>query len=334
MENNKSKLQRNLKKDNIYIIISIIFLAILVICIVKSDEKSKEPIPEPISLINSTRVNEYSTMYVQYLTEPFASKDDMECSFAMDKDNNMYIIVLNEDNVKSLQQIKNYTYSDDEDIQMPESVQIFGRTQEISLDLKKLAIESYNQIYNEQIINEDNFYEHLSDMYLNTKLPPRDDTIYVIIEFICFIMAITSLMVYFKRKFKTRKTLKEYTSNGTLEYIYDQLDEMGAMECIIGKLFLTREYIIDAFEGLSIIKYDDIKWIYPMKVTQYGMTVGIYIEIVKHNKQRIKICRFGSFNTMKRNDIFIAVYTEICNRVPNALKGYTNENMKLSKNKQ
>jgi hypothetical protein len=332
MESNKAKLQKSLKKDNIYLVVAIIFLAILVICIVKSDKKSKEPAPDPISLINSTRVNEYATLDVQYLTEPFASKDDIECSFAMDKDNNMYIIVLNEDDLKRLQQIKDYTYSDDEDKQMPESVQIFGRTQEIPLDLKKLAIESYNEIYNEQIINEDNFNEHLSNVYLNTKLSPRDDTIYVIIEFICFIMILVLLIKYYKRKSKTRRTLKEYTSNGTLEYIYDQLDEMGARECIIGKLFLTREYIIDIFEGLSIIKYEDIKWIYPMKLTQYGSTVGTYIEVVKHNKQIIKICEFGGSNNVKRNDIFTAVYMEICNNVPNALKGYTSENMKLSKN--
>ena len=332
MENNKAKLQKSLKKDNIYLILIVIFLAILVICIVKADEKSKEPLPKPVSLIKTTRVNEYATMYVQYLTEPFASKDDKECCFALDKDNIMHIVELNRDDLKRLQQIKDYTYSDDDKMQMPESVQIFGRTRSIPLDLKKLAIESYNEIYNEQVINENNFNDYLGNVYLNTKLSPRDDTIEIFIEIISIAIIILLLEIYNRKKYKTKKTLKECTSNGTLDYIYNQLDEMGTMECIMGKLFLTREYIIDVFDGLSIIKYDDIKWIYPMKVKQNGITVGSYIEIVKHNKQKIKISEIRGFNTKKRNNIFTAVYIEICNRVPNALKGYTDENIKLSKN--
>lgn len=89
---------------------------------------------------------------------------------------------------------------------------------------------------------------------------------------------------------------------------------------------------MDACEGLSIIKYDDIKWIYPMDVKHDGISVGKYVQVVKNNKQKVNFFEFGGFNTKKRNDIFTAIYIEICNRVPNALKGYTDENIKLSKN--
>lgn len=331
MESNKEKLLTVLKENKIYLLIAIVFIAIIGFCISISYVKNKEPLPKPVDLANSTKDNEYSTMYVQYLTEPFATRNNEECRFAIDQNNIIYIIELSQNDLNRLEQIKEYTYSDDDTLSMPAPVQIFGRTQEITPDLKKIAIESYNEIYDEQTVNESNFENYLGTVYLNTKLPPRDNSTEMSVEVISFLFAVSFLSKYIRCRTKTEKALKEYISNGTLDYIYNQLNDVDTIEYIKGRLYLTKDYIIDISDGLSIIKYDDIAWIYPCRITQYGMTKNTYIEVVKHDKQKIKISEFKGSKTKKKEEIFTKIYRDICGRLPNALKGYTDANNNFQK---
>jgi hypothetical protein len=332
MESNKIKLQKNIIKYNIYLIPIAILLIIIGFGIIKADEKSKQPIPEPIPIANIKGADEYASIDVQLLTDPFASDDEDEYRFVMDKDKYIYIAVLSKNDVEILKEINEYTYSDDDNIKIPATIKIVGMTQEIDPKLKKLAIESYNELYGENLLNENNFKEYIANVYLNTKLSPSDISLETGIVGLSAIFVIILLIIYLEMIIRTKRTLREYTLNGTLDYIYYQLDQLDTLEYNKGKIFLAREYIVTSKEGLIIIKYDDIKWMYPYIVERHGITVGRYIKIVKNDKTKVTVSVIQGFDKNNGTEIFNTVYNEICQRAPNALSGYTQENMKLSKN--
>lgn len=330
MESNKMKLQKSIKKYNMLLILIVILMVIIGVCVVKAYEKSKQELPEPVNMISVNTFNKYVSIDVQLLTDPFASNDEQEFCFAADRDNNMYILVLSENDLERLKAIREYTYSEDETSM--DTVKIQGITQVIPLDLKKLAIESYNEIYNEGLLNDNNFEEYMGNVYLDTNLSPLDNSGETAIGILCAICAISLLIIYIKMAIITKATLRECELNGTLEEIYTQLDEIDALEYKKGKTFLTREFILDICEGLVIIKYDDIKWIYPFNIKRYGITIKKYIEIVKNDNKKIRILGIDVFGSKKEMEIFNTIYIEICKRVPNAMIGYTEENKNISKN--
>ncbi|MDF2866277.1 MAG: hypothetical protein K0R72_1095 [Clostridia bacterium] len=328
MESKKAKLQKRIRKYNISLITIVIMIIIIGVCVVIAYEKSKQQLPEPINMANVNKADEYASIDVSLLTEPFAEKDEQKCSFALDKNNYMYVVVLSEIDTERLKEVKNYTYTEDENVEIPDIVKIKGMTQQIPSDLKKLIIESYNELYEENLINEENFEEYLGNVFLDTRLSPVNYSLELFIGIVSAIFAIA----YIRTMIITKSTLKKYTLNGSLDYIYDQLDEIDTLEYNKGKTFLTREYILDTSDGLVIIKYDEIKWVYPYSIVQYGITTSKTIVIVKNDKRRVQIAGIAGFGKKEKMEMYNEVYYEICRKSPNALKGYTEENKKISKN--
>lgn len=330
MESNRKKVENKIKKNNMYLIPIVILAIIIGLCIYSADEKSKKPLPDPIKVLDTNKTGEYASMDIQMLTESFATNDVDECHFAMDKDNYICIVVLNKEDTDRLQQIKEYTYSEDE--VAPKAVTVKGVTQEITDDLKKIAIESYNEIIGDQLLNNDNFEEYIGNIYLDTKVSPIDYSFEMGIGILSGTFLFILLIYYLKAIVTTKSTLKKYTLNGSLEYIYSQLDQLDTQAYANGKIFLTREYIIDISNGLVILKYDDIKWIYPYNIKRYGITVGRYLEILNFEKKKFRILATEGIIRKNKLEEFETVYIEICKRAPNSMHGYTQENLQKSKN--
>lgn len=328
MENNRLKVQKRINKYNISIITIVILIAVIGLCIFKAYEKSKQQLPEPVSMSSVNIPDVYASIDVSLLTEPFAENDESECSFVVDKNEYLSVVVLSDDDIERLKAIKEYTYSDDESIEAPESIKIQGMTQVIPEDLKKIIIESYNELYDDNSLNEENFEEYMGNVYLNTKLSPINYSVEILAGILSGIFAI----IYIKTIISTRLTLRKYTLNGSLEYIYSQLDQIDTVVYNKDKFFLTREYIVDCSNGLVIIKYDDIRWIYPFQIVQYGITTDKSIIIVDKDKKRFKVLEMWGIGKKERTEMYDIVYNEICKRAPNALKGYTSENKRQLQN--
>lgn len=328
MENNRLKVQKRINKYNISIITIVILIAVIGLCIFKAYEKSKQQLPEPVSMSSVNIPDVYASIDVSLLTEPFAENDESECSFVVDKNEYLSVVVLSDDDIERLKAIKEYTYSDDESIEAPESIKIQGMTQVIPEDLKKIIIESYNELYDDNSLNEENFEEYMGNVYLNTKLSPINYSV----EILAGILSGIFVIIYIKTIISTRLTLRKYTLNGSLEYIYSQLDQIDTVVYNKDKFFLTREYIVDCSNGLVIIKYDDIRWIYPFQIVQYGITTDKSIIIVDKDKKRFKVLEMWGIGKKERTEMYDIVYNEICKRAPNALKGYTSENKRQLQN--
>lgn len=330
MESNRVKLENRIKKLQLYLIPILLLAVIIALCIVSGYEKSKQPLPEPVKIINAGNSEVYASVSVQMLTDPFASDDENEYHFAVDKDNYMCIVVLNNNDAARLKQIMDYTYSEG-DVTVPDAITITGRTQSIESDLKEIAIDSYNEMIEDDLLNEENFEDYMGNIYLDTKLSPISYYTETVIVACALIFEVILLVCYFNAVIKTKSTLKKYTLNGSLEYIYSQLDQLDTLIFLNGKTFLTREYVVDVSDGLTIFKYDDIKWIYPAKLTQYGITVGRYIKVINIDNKQFTLFSINGFSKKNKLEEFEKAYFEICKRSPNALNGYTAENINRSK---
>ncbi len=142
------------------IVISIFISIIMIIC---SNES-------PIDLKEIKKSEDYAKIDVQVMTDFFAttdySKSIHKTYFVWDKEN-VYIVDLDDENKKKLDEIYRYSYSTN-DIEAPKSVTIKGIAKKIPSDLKELATQSINKILGEELVNQNNFFDTFGDFYLDT----------------------------------------------------------------------------------------------------------------------------------------------------------------------
>ena len=88
-----------------------------------------------------------------------------------------YIIDLNFETIDKLKDIQEYTYSTDANATKPETVKIYGVTEEISTELKKKIIEYYNEgLEDDEKIDESVFENYFGSVMLNVRKSPVDTT--------------------------------------------------------------------------------------------------------------------------------------------------------------
>ena len=88
-----------------------------------------------------------------------------------------YIIDLNFETIDKLKDIQEYTYSTDANATKPETVKIYGVTEEISTELKKKIIDYYNEgLEDDEKIDESVFENYFGSVMLNVRKSPVDTT--------------------------------------------------------------------------------------------------------------------------------------------------------------
>ena len=55
------------------------------------------------------------------------------------------------------------------------------------------------------------------------------------------------------------------------------------------KLYLTKDYIVDLSQGLTILKYDEIVWAYPYEYRYNGLLVNKNVKVVDNKNQAYDI---------------------------------------------
>ncbi len=333
MENNETKLKKGIRNYNKLLIVAIIFIIISIYFSFKSLEKAKEPLPQPVNMLSTDEEGKYATIDVQTSTDAFAKDDINSYSFVSDQNKYMYVVSLSNEDILRLTKNTEYIYSNDENIELPEIVKITGVTHKINDDLKKLMIKSYNEIFSVDYVTDENAESYFGSVYLDTKERPVNNSFEIACSGISGIIGITLLIVYISMIFRTKKTIKKYILNNTLEYIYYQLSEIDTQEYNKSTVFLTREYAIDITNGLVIIKYDDIKWIYIYQTSRYGISISKSIIVVTNDNIKYNIMGMSAINTKTKKESFNTIFNEICKRSPNAMIGYTEENIRASKEK-
>lgn len=219
----------------------------------------------PVSFNVYDGENIYGSIRSQMMTLEFASdfKETNHYYFVYDEDLLPYIVQIHGDLSEESLKIQSYLY-ESESGEVPEPVTFYGMSVPIEEDIRQYAIESYNEMWGEELVTEDNFSGYFGEYYLDTTRKPRstaDDNVYLFLSF-SFILALTATLFLIsrlkgqslKRSIATRKAWTEED----LLVLDGQLLHPTTAVYEKEQLYLTNDYIVTNAEGFEIIPYGDI----------------------------------------------------------------------------
>lgn len=276
-----------------------------------------------------TEIGKYVYLQIDGLSDVIATygENEIEKYYIAINGYNWYIVSLSSTDLEELKNIQAYTYGQIDN--KPASVTIYGITEEVPEDLKKIAIDFYNKgLEDDEKITIDDFENYFGSVMLNTTKDPVDLTIETIVGLISIITLFVVVIIQFFNKLIRIKVNKYLEKNNYKEELEKQLSNNIEETFFNEKLIITKDFLIDTTNGsFVVVKFSDIKWIYMYRLKYYGV-VSISNNIIIQLKDGKT--QFQCLNTKgKISDEFENAFEKICKKVSNdTLKGYTQENIK------
>lgn len=285
--------------------------------------------PDTIDIEEISGENQYVNCEVDAITESIAnySKDDniIDEYYLATDGSRVYILNLSKAQYSLLcNELQN---------QSGEGVTINGLTKNIQSDLKQIAIDIYNDAYETDTLTSENFGEYFVPYLINAKYNPNGSaTILKGIGYIFGFLTISFGIYYIFIIVKSRKNIDKFSKDNNLEELIKQLSSSSKVEYEKSKIIFLNDYIISYASVIRIINYKDIIWIYPYDFRVYGMVTTKRIMIVTKDKKQYVIANTSTFGKKGKNN-HEKCMNEIIKRRPNALIGYTVENI-IAMNKE
>ena len=242
-----------------------------------------------------------------------------------------YYIVFDANDLMYLVRLTDSTYYRLEDIYENDpdnfSYKIVGYIYDTPNELEEIVIDVYNEAMEEEIVTEDNFDMYFGKTYLDeTKTPVTVSSaatvIFIVIGVLTGIFAFAFLLVYIINSSRRKKVLKQYSE----EDLESELDKNSTIAYEKQKVYLTDKYLISSANGLSVIEYNDLAWMYNEKRSYNGIPTGVTLLGYKTNGKVAQIA-----TTWKNEEILKEIMTKIYEKNSNILVGFTPENKKQFK---
>ncbi len=227
----------------------------------------------------------------------------------------MYVAFLNETEYKKL----------NTDSIHDNPIKVSGITKTIPSDIKKLALEAYNEnVEKENQLTSSEFNEFFGVLYLDqTEVDPAMVICLIVgiiawmTGFICFI---TQIILFIRLKGKLKKI-----SDEDFEKLNEELDAEEAFYYKNAKLSLTKSYIVDFAHGLKVIKYSDLLWMYKYEYRYNGVNTQLSIILYTEDKKRHVVAALPGY-TKKSKELNREIMESIMDKNQKMLVGYTKEN--------
>lgn len=305
------------------IVLMVMALSSLAFGFFEMNEEKKNP----ANFLNASKEGEVGAINVTLVTSAFAvpedENDDEKVYMVYDEENYMYLVSMRDVEFEKLKDIYEYTYNEEIE-EAPEPVKLIGTATKVPSDLKKLAIDYYNEIFTDAKLTSSNFANQFGDYYLDTtKTPAGDNFIFCAMSAgLLTIVAICLIIGFFNNRKDSKKSLAKF--EGNLEKLEKELNNSSTMDYKKYKLFLTDNYIVTYASGLKVVDYKDIVWLYPKEVTYRGSTTRT-VYVVTNDSKMNTVCNMGL--TKKTRPEMDEIYQAVLLKLPkDALAGYTNEN--------
>lgn len=204
---------------------------------------------------------------------------------------------------------------------------IYGMSEEIPQDLKEVAVDIYNQLYQTDEVTIDNFNNYLVPYLINLKANPNSSAqILRGIGILSGIIAIIFGIYCIFAMLKNRNNIKKFNNEYSLNSIIEQLKDTTNIEFKKCKVLFLKDYIISYSSIINIIKYDDIVWMYPYDFRVYGIVTNKRIIIITKDKKQYVLANISAFGKDSKEQ-YKKCMDEIVKRNSNILIGYTPENI-------
>lgn len=165
-------------------------------------ETKQEPAEEVALWFDPTTDNDGRQMVeFEMMSYPFASfeySDAQGLYFVFDSDMSAYIVCMDNSRYEN-EFLGIYEYTFDESTEMPAAGIVEGYAMPIDDNLKAIAIEEFNILWDDEVLNDDNFEEYLGSFYLDTTYHPgaEEESPVTTIFAGIFILAVGIYMIYY-----------------------------------------------------------------------------------------------------------------------------------------
>ena len=254
----------------------------------------------------------------------FAVYDDTSDAYYFVTDGDyIYIVYMSVDKYKEIS-------NDDSD---SEYVKVKGVTSTTTKDVKEIAVDSYNEIFElsdgEEITMAD-FNNYFGSVYLDMTNDTSDaGGMEFLLGIIVFFTGLVCFLTNDRVRRGYKKSLKKYTDSD-IEAIDNEMDDKESFYYDKSKLYLTPHYIINFSGKFSIIKYSDILWVYPYAHRTNGIKDTQSI-IVKDKFGKNYVVANLSIITKAKKEEFNEIMNTIISKNDKMLVGYNSENAKKYK---
>ena len=250
--------------------------------------------------------------------------DNNKFYFVMDKENYIYILRMNNINHTKL--------STHASLEAPMKVE--GMTKKIPSDVKKIAIEVYNEMIGEEVepLTNDTFEEYFGSIYLDLEASTIQGADIALLIGVLGSLFGMGFILYggigvwrFKRKVNKLSEEEIYTLD-------QEMNDKDAFYYPNAHTFLTKNYIVNFASTFDAIAYRDVIWVYKLIRRQNGVKASESVIVMTKNGKTHTIATLNGL-TKKAKDVFDEILETIASRSTDALLGYTSENRRNVKEK-
>lgn len=309
-----------------------IFLGVFIVTLVclfsfikldESSDASSKKAQNYNDLIVDGKDEEELVAEVTFVSEPYSfavyEDDDVTLNYYMVFDENgyLYIVRLTDDTYSKI--MSSYESNPDEF-----SYTLKGYLFETEKDLKDLAIDYYNESYEEEIVNYDNFENYFGKTYLDETHTSEDDSIGLLIGLTMLggVFSIIFFVVCIAYSVTTKKTLKKYS----LEELEYEIGKASTISYSKLKLYITDKYIISHKDGLRVVAIDEIVWAYISTLRIQGLIKVNRLMVYKKDLKNDELSE-----TLGKRELLVEILNILKEKNNNVMLGYTKENKEAFK---
>ena len=300
----------------LYVGLFILFIGVILFgySIYKADSVTKTPMYELIA--NNQEENLYG--YIDIDSEPYEFayyEDDPNHVYFVTDENRIYIAQMSSE---TYEKIKNATYP----------IRVEGSTVFADDSLKEVAIESYNEIMEEEeyMLSLEDFDSVFGSIYLNLETTPlTTNDIILVVGFMLGIIGLIVVIVGVFQQVRYTKQLKKLSFEEKIKIQKELQDEKKSFYYEKAQVYLTENYILNLAHVFEAIPYKDVLWIYPYELRYYGFKTAQSIYLITKDGKKHIIASM-SVVTKSSKEAMEEIYQTILKKNPKILNGFTKEN--------
>lgn len=287
-------------------------------------------LPEPSEFDRNGEENIYSGFKVMRVTDKYASFADEQgnaadyAAYFAINDKGSATLILSDSDFAKLSDINKYTKGEAET--EPEAITVYGMSQKFTDEVKATATENFRAFFNmDNSITDEQLADAIGSCYLDVGYAPSSPM--PAISAIVMFIGIVGLLVVAGLKISMTNNQKSAEKGNPIDYSDAAGQLQNAYVSRAAKTVITDDYIIGS-GGLGVygvVRKSDVIWVYTKvgRVNLMAATQNVYAGL---RDGTFAVCASCPSNA-KNEAIFNEVKAKIFEALPEALVGYTKDNM-------
>ena len=216
---------------------------------------------------------------ISYAFASFELSDSQEFYFIFDTYTVPYIVCMDNERFETeFADVYEYTFSDS--TEPPRIAMVEGYAMEIDEELKTIAIEEFNYLWNSEILTEDNFADYMGYYYLDTTYQPEEEGEDAVTMLITGVLGIAMGAFLIYSGIKTQKKEATGTKEMEQEVVVPQEPTAEAMGIthtaeVVGEIPIQGNIIIALLASIVCASAGGLLWIVVYKLGRITYLAGL-----------------------------------------------------------